>query len=167
MRFELVAFGLGLMACAPKPPQRPSPQDAPLMAEARPAPPEVDGVQSLYGSDGRPIAEAPSAVMPLREEVTLVPTQRERDFAGVGAAHPPRVGRRNVNVRGARLDNTLRMLAEHGRFNLVLPNTLAEPVTLRLHGVEPYEALLVVARNHGLDVLYAGDVVTVTPAGTL
>lgn len=162
MRVELVVLGLGLVACAPKPALSPSAQEVPLMAE--PAPAEAEGVQSLYGSDGRPIEEAPGAVMPLREEVTLVPTERERDFAGVGPAHPPRVGRRNVHVRGARLDNTLRMLAEHGRFNLVLPNTLAEPVTLRLHGVEPYEALLVVARNHGLDVLYAGDVVTVTPS---
>ena len=163
MRVEWVGLSWLMVACAPRPTQTPH-HEAPIPAEATPAPVEPKGVQALYGPDGRPLTEeAPETVVPLREQVTLVPTERERDFAGVGSAHPPRVGRRNVEVRGARLDNTLRMLAEHGRFNLVLPSPLAEPVNLRLRGVEPYDALLAVAQSHGLEVAYAGDVVTVTP----
>lgn len=149
--------------CSPTSAPVPAAQPEVLPASVS-APAETEGVQALYGSDGRPLTDAPVTVMPLREDVTRVPTQRERGFVGLGMAHPPRVGRRDVEIRGARLDNALRMLAEHGRFNLVLPSTLAEPVHLRLRGVEPYDALRAVARSHGLEVVYVGEVVTVAPA---
>jgi len=78
------------------------------------------------------------------------------------AARPPRVGRRNIQLHHARLDNALRMLAREGRFNLVINGDLNQSISVDLRAVDPYEALLAIAHSHGVDVQYQGNIVIVS-----
>jgi hypothetical protein len=102
----------------------------------------------LYDGSGRLVAEPRSY------------TVAEDRFATVslGAAEPPAearprgVGKRDIALRGARLDNALRYLAHEGRFNLVVEGEMTTPVTLELHGVEPYDAAMALAEAHQLRV---------------
>lgn len=48
-----------------------------------------------------------------------------------------------------------------GRFHLVVPEPLSQPIDLELVRVEPYDALVVLAEAHGLSVSYRRGVVIV------
>jgi len=76
---------------------------------------------------------------------------------------PARVGGRDLRLRGARLDNALRMLAQAGKFNLVIRGELKTPVSVELTAVEPYDALVALAEAHGLAIRYRSQIVIVTP----
>ncbi|MEM1034709.1 MAG: hypothetical protein AAF928_05195 [Myxococcota bacterium] len=166
----------GLIGACGGGPVRPVSSSSPAVEVASASSAEEEaGAQALYDADGRPrVAGVPPSgvgasdaarVVYLRDAFTRVPTARQRAFDGVGRARPPRVGRRDVRIRSARLDNALRLLAEEGRFDLVVAEPLGDAVDLRLSDIEPFDALQVVARTHGLVVHYAGDIVTVAPRG--
>jgi hypothetical protein len=74
---------------------------------------------------------------------------------------PRGVGPRDIHLHGARLDNALRMLAQEGRFKLVVRGDLALTISIDLKAVDPYEALLAIAQAHGLEVRYSDSIVTV------
>jgi hypothetical protein len=76
-------------------------------------------------------------------------------------ARPAKVGRRNIQLHQARLDNALRMLAKEGGFNLVVNGDLAQPISIDLKNVDPYEALLAIAQANGVAVDYNGNIVIV------
>lgn len=117
---------------------------------------EVRG--ATYDDFGRPLTGS---------SVTFgVPAAEDR-FAtqtiGSAEAPPPprprRVGKRDILLYGARLDNALRLLAREGRFNLVVQGDLADNVTLELRGVEPYDAALALAEANHLRLSYENGIV--------
>jgi len=75
---------------------------------------------------------------------------------------PPRVGPKNVHFRKAPLDTAFRMLAEAGRFNLLIEGDLTKPVSGDLEAVDPYDALVALAQVHGARVKFDDDIVIVT-----
>ncbi|MBW2528132.1 MAG: hypothetical protein JRI23_28390 [Deltaproteobacteria bacterium] len=77
-------------------------------------------------------------------------------------ARPRRVGRRDVRFEGATLENAFRLLADAGRFDLVLDGDFGQAVSQVLRNVEPYDALLALAEAHGAWVSCRGTVVTVS-----
>ncbi len=81
----------------------------------------------------------------------------------------PRPGRgRKVDVDFAEADlpNAMQFLADAGGFNLVLEEGLTGRVSARLHGVEPYDALVALAEAHGAEVSYERRIVVVRRAGS-
>ena len=66
--------------------------------------------------------------------------------------------------KGANLADSLRFLAGAGGFNLVADENLGGPVTVDLHGVDPYDALVVIAESQGLEVDYSRGIVRVGAA---
>jgi hypothetical protein len=72
------------------------------------------------------------------------------------------VGKQDIWFNRARLDNALRLLADAGRFNLVLHGELSQSVTAELRSVEPYDALLALADAHGAQVRFRNSIVIVS-----
>lgn len=81
-----------------------------------------------------------------------------------GAAMKRRV---TLEVHDADLVNVLRLLAEEGRFNLVLDEEVSGRVTVRLHQVRLDRALSAVLKSHGLGAEWSGDVLRVAPVAKL
>ncbi len=136
---------------------------APPRAEAPPPWVSDDDPPAVQASDDAYLADPPRARImhaPLppesRWETQTIATQEP------APPRPVRVGRRDIRLHNARLDNALRMLAQAGRFNLVVKGDLAAPVTVDLARVEPYDALLAIAEAHGVRVQYRDDIVVVT-----
>lgn len=161
----VTCMSAGLLACASS---SSVPAEAPRLASDTKAPDTSDGWTSthasrnasgaVYDDGGRPLAGS---------SVTLKETPRfESQTIGDATPPPPprprRVGKRDVFLRAARLDNTLRLLAREGRFNLVVQDNMPEPVTLELRSVEPYDALLAVAEANRLSMRYRDGIVIVT-----
>jgi hypothetical protein len=136
----------------------------------QPAPIHTDGdgadsagsLAHLYDAQGRPLE--PAAI-----DEPAAPTRADRwTVHSLGPAleppapRPRRVGKRDIRMRNARLDNALRALAEIGRFNLVMHESHSEPVTLELRKVEPYDALLALAEARGMSIRYRRDIVIVS-----
>lgn len=76
----------------------------------------------------------------------------------------------NIDIKGARTSDALQFLADAGGFNLVMSGDLAGPVTLVLHQVDAFDALVAVAETQHLGVEYEGHMVKVgaidaSPAG--
>jgi type II secretory pathway component HofQ len=69
----------------------------------------------------------------------------------------------SIELRDAPLDEVLRYLADAGGFSLVLEPSLGRPVTVSLHRVEPFDALVTLAEESGLRVRYANGVAIVAP----
>ena len=111
-------------------------------------------IASLYDDSGRPLAQSDEPVATPSEPSS--PSARSTARGG-----PRRVGLRDVRLHGARLDDAFRALAVAGRFHLVVPEPLSQPIDLELVRVEPYDALLVLAEAHGLWVSYRRGVVIV------
>jgi len=63
-----------------------------------------------------------------------------------------------------RIDNALRLLADVGKFDLVIDGPMPQLVSAQLLSVEPYDALLSMAENHKLRVQYRGGVVRISKA---
>jgi hypothetical protein len=76
----------------------------------------------------------------------------------------PAGDRRAVDVRfaNAELANALRLLADAGRFDLVVDGALQGTVTMELRQVRPYDALVTIAESKALEVRREGRVVIVT-----
>ena len=145
-------FAIGLWACG----SPPAAADGSSVDDHGAVAGEVDGgawsseaTGRRYDDSGRPYAGG---------GVTLDVAERfaTRTIEPPVAASPrPRsVGKRDISLRGARVDNALRMLARAGRFNLVVEDGITGTVTLELFGVEPYDAAVAVAEAHHLALHY-------------
>lgn len=78
---------------------------------------------------------------------------------------PPRGPTVDISFKDADLGNALRLLADAGRFNLVIEEGVRGTVTLLLRGVEPFDALRVIASTKRATVRYENEIVLVR-AGT-
>jgi hypothetical protein len=132
----------------------PIPAHADLDGEAEPTVMEADGVR--FDAAGRRVDDAGHTTIAPPPTTTHTLSVRE-----VAPARPRRVGPRDIQLHGARLDNALRMLAQEGRFNLVVRGDLALPISIDLKAVDPYEALLAIAQAHGIEVRYSDNIVIV------
>ena len=56
----------------------------------------------------------------------------------------------------------MRLLADAGKFHLIIDQPMPQLVTAELLAVEPYDAVLSIAKAHGIHVRYAGGAVQVT-----
>lgn len=119
--------------------------------------PDVGGAR--YDDSGRPLA-SPS--------VTLAPAEDRFATKAISSApppppaRPPRVGKRNIVLHNARIDNAMRMLAKVGRFNLVVQGEIADTVSVDLKGVEPYDAALAIAESKRVTLRYRDGIVIVS-----
>jgi hypothetical protein len=57
--------------------------------------------------------------------------------------------------------SAFQVLADSGRFNLVMQEGLTGRVSATMRGVDPYDALVALAEANGAEVRYDGDVVVV------
>lgn len=73
-------------------------------------------------------------------------------------------GRARVDVRfhGADMVNAFQFLADAGRFNLVMEDGLNVKVSATLRGVDPYDALVSLARANGAMVRFDREIVVVS-----
>lgn len=69
----------------------------------------------------------------------------------------------DVDLNRAALGDALRFIADAGGFNMVLEGDPNTPVTLQLHRVDAFDALVTVAEAHGLVVDIQRGIVMVTP----
>lgn len=90
--------------------------------------------------------------------------EEARDARPVSASRPRTNGKIDLELKGASLADSLRFLASAGGFNLVADENLGGPVTVDLHGVDPYDALVVIAESQGLEVDYSRGIVRVGAA---
>lgn len=130
-------------------------------------PPPPSAVEPLI--DGSAPAPGVTAVAPVLDRPSVErPAESRWAVQHIDQPTPPlrirprRVGRRDVRFEGAPLGNALRLLAETGRFDLVLDGDFSQPISQVLRNVEPYDALLVLAEAHGAQVTCRATVVTVT-----
>src|SRR5688572_21553012 len=77
----------------------------------------------------------------------------------VGAAPAPK--RISLDVKDAELHNVLRLLADTGRVNIVVPDDVKGKVTIKLRNVPWTEALDVILRSKGLGREQQGGVIQV------
>jgi hypothetical protein len=112
-----------------------------------------------YDDSGRPL-RAPQSYTVAEDRFATVRLSAPPPDAG--EARPRGVGKRNIALKRARLDNALRYLAHEGRFNLVVEGDMAEPVTVELRGVEPYDAAMALAEAHNLSVTSHRGIVIVS-----
>ncbi len=141
---------------------------SPASEPAAALPDAFDSSQVLYDSAGRPH---------LLEYDTSEPRSLAADSASrfetqsIGpthkrpAARPRRVGRRDIKLHHARLDNAFRLLANVGKFNLVVQGDFTKTVSLALRRVEPYDALLALAQSNQARVELRDNIVVVAHAG--
>jgi len=119
-------------------------------------PPPLTANAAPYDDAGRPLRQTgpPQPATTQTAAASPVRLARPRRVAlQKGRSRcPAAVGRRHVALRRARLDNALRLLAHAGGFNVVVDGALRGLVSLDLKNVEPFDALVVVARNHGAQV---------------
>ncbi len=136
-----------LMSCSP-PAARPAAANPDLGAWLVAEEPTPSAATVLVG-DTRSTSSAPRPVRVL--------AAREND----GPSRPRRRARIDVNFQGAEMASGFQLLAEAGRFNLVMQEGLRARLTATMHGVDPYDALRVLAEANGASVQYERDVVVV------
>ena len=81
-----------------------------------------------------------------------------------GPSRPARKRRVDIELVGAPFPDVARLLADAGRFDIVLDVPAARAVTVSLHDVEPYDALELIAEAQGLRLTYKRGVVIVSSA---
>jgi len=152
-RLALLAFASLPLGCAAAAEEQPRvrPQLAGLAPiEERPAVAEDDSPP-----------RAPSRVLALsRKETVLIGPPAPPP----APARPASRGRVQVSFYRADMENAFRYLADIGKFNLVLESGLTGAVTATLRDVDPYDALLSIARANRVDVRYERGIVTVSKA---
>jgi type II secretory pathway component HofQ len=132
-----------------------------LAACARPPAAEAPGVDfSAVDDHVRASTRATDASTTVR-----APTSYDR---GVRVIEPapdrvPRPPHRRVDVtfQAAELASAMQLLADAGRFNLVVEDALVAKVSATLRGVDAYDAMVMLATAHGATVRYEGNVVIV------
>ncbi len=80
------------------------------------------------------------------------------------AGRPPRRKKIDVELLGAPFPDAVRFLADSGGFDVIVEAPSATDVTVSLHGVDPYDALELIAEAKGLAVRMRHRVVIVAPA---
>lgn len=90
--------------------------------------------------------------------------QEHRQARPASASRPKSKAHIDVELKSANLADALRFLASAGGFNLVTDENLGAPVTVDLHDVDPYDALVVIAESQGLEVDYSRGIVRVGAA---
>jgi hypothetical protein len=151
-RLPIVAVLLGAAGCAPA-------------ASPRPLAPSAGLDASLDAWVGGTTGEG----TPARSTTLFGPPPQAPAFTGTTtlrepSAPPsrPRRGQRvDVSFHGADMTSAFQLLADAGRFNLVMEDGLTGHVSATLHGVEPYDALVSLAEANGALVAYDGAVVVV------
>ncbi len=78
---------------------------------------------------------------------------------------PRKRGRVAVSLNGADLENACRLLADAGKFNLVVQSGLTGTVSATLDGVDPYDALVAIAEANGAEVRFERGIVIVRRPG--
>jgi type IV pilus assembly protein PilQ len=112
------------------------------------------------------------AAAPLRSATTLRPASipesppdrwRSQTIAAVITEPPrPRRGARvDVSFHRSDMTSAFQLLADVGRFNLVMAEGLTGQVSATLRGIDPYDALKAVAEANGVEARYEGGVVVV------
>jgi hypothetical protein len=81
-----------------------------------------------------------------------------------GPVRPARKRRVDVELVRAPFPDVARLLADAGKFDIVLDVPSARDVTVSLHDVEPYDALELIAEAQGLRLAYKRGVVIVSSA---
>lgn len=76
---------------------------------------------------------------------------------------PPRRRRIDVELLRAPFADAVRFLAESGGFDVIVEAPSATDVTVSLHGVDPFDALELIAETKGLAVRMRHGVVIVAP----
>src|SRR5262245_1975781 len=99
----------------------------------------------------------------------LYPMMRQRGFLAaalllallllIGAAPPPR--RISIDIKDADIHNVLRLIADAGKVNIVVPDDVKGRVTIKLRNVPWTEALDVILRSKGLGREKTGSVIQV------
>jgi hypothetical protein len=77
------------------------------------------------------------------------------------APRPRRQAHIDVNFQSAEIVNAFQLLADTGRFNLVMQDGLGGHVSATLKGIDPYDALVALAEANGITVRYEDDIVVV------
>jgi hypothetical protein len=99
------------------------------------------------------------------ERVPQTPPDRWRSqtIAAVVTEPPrPRRGARvDVSFHRSDMTSAFQLLADAGRFNLVMAEGLTGQVSATLRRIDPYDALKAVAEANGVEVRYEGGVVVV------
>lgn len=80
------------------------------------------------------------------------------------AARPRRHGRVDIELNGAPFVDTVRMLADVGRFDVVVEAQGATGVQASLHGVDAWDALVAICHAKGVDVRYERGIALVGSA---
>ncbi len=79
-----------------------------------------------------------------------------------GASEPVRPARRppvDVSFNRSDIVSAFQLLADAGRFNVVMPEGLTGQVSATLRSIDPYDALKAMAEANGVDVRYDGQIV--------
>jgi hypothetical protein len=147
---------------------------APLLtaacAPARTPPPrassaDLDAWTSV--EDAAPLRSAatlsPASIPEARPALPAADRWGSRTLAAVVAEPPrPRRGARvDVSFQKSDMASAFQLLADAGRFNLVMAENLNGQVSATLHGIDPYDALKAVAEANGVEVRYEGGVVVI------
>ena len=69
----------------------------------------------------------------------------------------------DLDVKDADIHEVLRLLADTGRVNLVVPDTVSGKVTLKLHRVPWDQAACAIAATHQLSIVVDGNILIVKP----
>jgi type II secretory pathway component HofQ len=97
--------------------------------------------------------------------LTMTPAARGPVTLPERVAAPPRPrrgARIDVSFQQAAMGNAFQLLADAGRFNLVMQEGLTGRVSVTMRGVDPYDALVALAEANGVEVRREGDMVLVT-----
>jgi hypothetical protein len=151
----LVVAALGCGGSANECPPESAAAWSPAESEAQPG--ELTPVARRYDDGGRPLASRSRepASVDRWQVARLQPPPAPR------AVRPRRVGRADIHLHHARLDNAFKTIAAAGRFDVIVPESLSTTVSLDLTAVDPYEAFLALAEAHGLEVIYKNGIAIV------
>jgi hypothetical protein len=125
---------------------------------------EVAGAREAPGRATEPSGVERAPAITLASPVLRGETRRIGAPAEPHRSRPP--GKRrliDVALRHAELADALRFIADAGGFNMVLQGDPSASVTLELHRVDAFDALVTVAEAHGLVVDIQRGIVLVTP----
>lgn len=117
------------------------------------------------GADGRSVGIADSEPQPGAYMDRFATTH----IGGGGESargRPPRRRKIDVELLRAPFPDAVRFLAESGGFDVVVEAPSATDVTVSLHGVDPYDALELIAEAKGLAVRTRHGVVIVAAAAS-
>jgi len=90
------------------------------------------------------------------------PARADRDLCAPGAKHHGAT--LDLDVKGADVHDVFRLLADVGRANLVVSDTVVGKVTLRLKGAPWDQAACTVASLYHLRITVQESILLVTPA---